>query len=98
MRVKAVSQMYYDRRMIAPGETYDMDDREAGEAKILAALGKIEIVGDEAKPKPNPEPQPEPQAPTYSTAAISPEPDKPSESEPPAQKRYYRRRDLRAEE
>jgi hypothetical protein len=101
MRVRAVQKIYYGRRDRHPGDTYDMDDREESEAKILAAIGKIEILGPEAK-KPAP-------AVEYRTAALEPEPAPAAAEAKPmttteddealtsGTKRYYRRRDMRAE-
>lgn len=100
MRVKAIQRMYYNRRDYKPGETYDMDDREEGEAKTLALLGKIEILKEE---KPAQPPRP------VQTKVATPEPDKPpaepltTENTPfvgegAPSRRYYRRRDLKAEE
>jgi hypothetical protein len=105
MRVKALQKIYYNRRDILPGETYDMDDREHGEAKILATLGKIEIVEEE---------KPQAQAPLAPTRALAAE--EPAREETPpqtsgpvgpmttdsglvpgARRNMYRRRDLKAE-
>lgn len=61
MRVRAVTKMYYSRREYQPGDTYDMDDREESEAKILHALGKIEIIDLPGK------------TPKYQTRALEPE-------------------------
>lgn len=44
MHVKALQKGYYDRRDRMPGEVYEMDDREADQAKLLSILGKIEIL------------------------------------------------------
>ena len=44
MRVKAKQYMYYARKEYQAGEEYDMDDREEQDAKLLQALGKIEII------------------------------------------------------
>lgn len=44
MKVKALKKYYYDKREILPGETFEMDDRQAGEARILATIGTLEIL------------------------------------------------------
>lgn len=100
MRVRAKQYMYYQRREYHAGDEYDMDDREAQDAKLLATLGKIEII-DVQKAAPAP--------PKYHTAvakAEEPE-DRPTAVEPmstedgpvdrPVPRRYYRRRDMKAE-
>lgn len=91
MRVKARQSMYYGRRMRAIDEVYEMDDREESEAKILAALGKIEILpAEEVKQQ-------------HHAAAIKAE-DPPSLPEPMTtetsviEPRRYRRRDMRSEQ
>jgi hypothetical protein len=100
MRVKAIQRMYYDKKDRLPGEEYEMDDREYGEAKILAVLGKIEIMPKETVAARR----------TYETAAVKAE-DQPEEkpAAPVAMttdnsdalvsspRRQYRRRDMKAE-
>lgn len=99
MRVKVLDQpYYYSRRMWAVGEELDIDDREEGEAKILEALGKLSIV------------KTKPAARTYETTAVKAEPAEPvavqletdtaaADDQPQSErKRYYRRRDMKAEQ
>lgn len=94
MRVRALQYMYYDKKGREVGDEYEMDDREESTAKLLATLGKIEIVG-EAKAA----------APAYRTAAVKAEEPPPPPAEPmttdtihaePGTRRYYRRRDMKA--
>jgi hypothetical protein len=100
MRVRALMPMYYSRRMYAAGDNYEMDDREENEAKILQALGKIEILKPTASAVTA--------APTYQSAALTVESEaaEPAPAEPMTTenaelglepKRSYRRRDMRAE-
>jgi hypothetical protein len=99
MRVRALTSMYYSRRMYAAGDNYEMDDREEGEAKILQALGKIEIIKPTAGSVFD--------APKYESAAIEAEPEAPEPTSEPMttdgdvftgeRKRTYRRRDMRAD-
>lgn len=104
MRVKALKKTYYNRRDVLPGETYEMDDREEAQARALEAIGTIEILkGDQPK-------QPPPQQ--LRTASLKPESatlggaESSSQVGPmttsdsglvPSAKRFYRRRDLKAE-
>jgi hypothetical protein len=95
MRVRAKQKIYYDKKDRHPGDTYDMDDREESEAKVLVALGKIEIVAKEAK-------KPEAAAPPrYIAAAMVPEEEQDSTTtdsvDAGERKRFYRRRDMRVE-
>lgn len=99
MRVKALQPMYYGRQMRAVGEEYDMDEREAQEVKILSLLGKIEVVKKAEEPV-----APVFDAFEYKTTAFEgdkpePAPDPQPAAEPATgeRKRYYRRRDMRAE-
>lgn len=103
MRVKALQKFYYNRRDMLPGETFEMDDREAGEAKILSTLGKIEILKQtmEAQPAKQPQKQQQQAAPPETLpslqeqrAAVGP---MTTDSGMPM-RRQYRRRDLKAEE
>jgi hypothetical protein len=98
MRVKALQEMYYDKRMRAVGEEYEMDDREEATAKLLEILGKIEIAKKEILG----------QIEKYRTAAMTPaEPEPPSAPAEPmttentealgTEPKRYRRRDMRAE-
>jgi predicted alternative tryptophan synthase beta-subunit len=97
MYVKALQKMYYVRRNYDIGDVYEMDDREEGEAKILALLGKVEIVKKPAVVE----------APKYQAADLKPEgwPPKPeqateatdSSDNPDRPRRTYRRRDMRPE-
>jgi hypothetical protein len=98
MRVRAIQRMYYGRRMREPDETYEMDDREESEAKILVALGKIEILKEQiakaapAKIETRALKAEEPPAPTPAKVMST-------ETAPElTPRRYYRRRDLKAEE
>ena len=62
MKVKALQPIYYGGQQYAPGDEYEMDDRDGQEAATLVALGKIEILpkqsqwnvmpGEEAEPIP----------------------------------------------
>ena len=112
MRVKAIESMYYNRRQYKPGEEYEMDDREAQEANLLVLLGKIELVKKDATKaaatKAAKTEWPIPIAPQHHTTAVEPEPKPPAEEGTPAEgeeggeeekvrRKYYRRRDLRAE-
>jgi len=100
MRVKALQKFYYNRRDMLPGETFEMDDREHGEAKILATLGKIEIVQQTMQAQPAKQPQKQELAPDTlpslqeQRAAVGP---MTTDSGMPM-RRQYRRRDLKAEE
>lgn len=101
MRVKALQKFYYNRRDMLPGESFEMDDREAGEAKILATLGKIEILKQTMEAQPAKQPQKQEQAapetlPPFQEqrAAVGP---LTTDSGMPM-RRQYRRRDLKAEE
>jgi hypothetical protein len=93
MQVKALQYMYYDRREYQAGDTYEMDDREEATAKLLAVLGKIEIVKAAVTDVGT--------APTYETAAVVAEEPAAVDDTPAPEsgerKRYYRRRDMRAE-
>lgn len=94
MRVRAITKIYYSKREYQPGETYAMDDREEQEAKILHALGKIEILDLPIQPKVK--------APEYKTRAVEPEKQQegPMTTEntdalTPGRSPRYRRRDMR---
>lgn len=87
MYVKALQKMYYQRREYAPGETYEMDDRESMEADLLARLGKIEVIKDSYRTA-QVKPEEEPDQPTEDQSEGESQPDK---------KRSYRRRDMRSE-
>lgn len=94
MRVKALQYMYYNRKEYQTGQEYDMDDREAMEAKLLEMLGKIQIVH---VPPPN---KVALEAPKYHAATIKPvEEEKHIEEEehPLISRRRYQRRDMRAD-
>jgi hypothetical protein len=93
MRVKALQPMYYSRQMHAAGDEYDMDPREEAEAKVLALLGKIELLSFAKNESKNITENITPPL-TYSVAAEEPEPDN---EEEPRKRGYYRRRDMRAE-
>lgn len=100
MRVRAITSMYYSKHQYEPGEEYTMDDREESEAKILHALGKIEIL-DLSKPK-QAKPVPvQTKPPEYLTRTMEPaEPAAPmtTDNSPlvgPGPR--YRRRDVRAQ-
>jgi hypothetical protein len=101
MRVKALQKFYYNRRDILPGESFDMDDRESGEARILSVLGKIEIlptqpakletralVAEEPPAAPEPPPVEQPVAAPMTTQS----------ADALTGRRVYRRRDMRAED
>ena len=101
-RLKAVEvAAHYDKQMRAPGDEYEMDDREEGSAKILQTLGRLEII-EHAKPDVG-------KAATYETAEMKAEEktDDPDASVEPMttentdaltpSKRVYRRRDMKAE-
>jgi hypothetical protein len=101
MRVKALQKFYYNRRDMLPGESFEMDDREVGEAKILATLGKIEILKQTMEAQPAKQPQKQQQAAPETLpplqeqrAAVGP---MTTDSGMPM-RRQYRRRDLKAEE
>lgn len=87
MRVKALVPMYYDRRMLAVGEIYDMDPREEAAAILLEKLGKIVRLSEEAPPPRQPESIHVEQTTTIETSTLPPD----------TGKRTYRRRDMRAE-
>jgi hypothetical protein len=96
MRVKALQYMYYDKHEYQAGDIYGMDDREEHSAKLLAMLGKIEILPPDAVLEKQ-------QKTEYRTAALEPEPVKEEEAvsaqaERAPQKRTYKRRDMRPEE
>jgi hypothetical protein len=104
MQVKAIQKVYYAGRDRNPGEVFEMDDRQYTDINILCVLGKIEKVAT-ATAKPTR---------TYQTADLSAqkEPQEPvekpketgvpkvmtTESGLPTGRRYYRRRDMKAEE
>jgi hypothetical protein len=99
MRVKALQYMYYARREYHVGDEYDMDDREEAEARLLQTLGKIQILDRklEAQKKIV-------EAPSYRAAELKAEPEPPSAEPMRAEdsaltgpRRYYRRRDMKAE-
>ena len=84
MKVKALAPIYYGGTQYAPGDEYEMDDRDGQEAATLVALGKIEILpkqsqwnvmpGEEAEPIPSKE---QPKSParvmtTENTSTITP--------------------------
>ena len=56
MKVKALQPIYYAGQQYAPGDEYEMDDRDGQEARVLVDLGKIEISKDDAAPQQAPEP------------------------------------------
>jgi hypothetical protein len=104
---------YYDRRMYEIGEELDMDDREDGNVAVLATLGQLEIVEPtkrsgvgyrtaamKAQPEAKQvEPEPEQQqAEDEQSTAVGP---MTAEGNPLVEgnepKKYYRRRDMRAE-
>lgn len=100
MKVKAKEYMYYNRREYFAGDEYEMDDREEQAARLLALLGKIEIINI-------PKDEPKKAAPQYQATAVKAEEPKPAEAMktedapdllPVGPRRYYRRRDLKAEE
>jgi hypothetical protein len=81
MKVRALQPGYYAQQQREPGDEYEMDDREEKEAKVLAALGKIEILGaddseqpKQRQPEPPQEPPKSPAQPmtTENTAALVP--------------------------
>lgn len=100
MRVRALQKTYYDRRDRMPGETYEMDDREEMQAKLLQAIGTIEIL---------PTQRPAVEARVVEAEADagggSVDDDRPTDpaaaddaTEPPRRGRqFYRRRDMRAQ-
>lgn len=100
MRVKAKEKIYYARREYQAGEEFDMDDRESVDINILCVTGKIEKVQTDT-PKPT-------QAPKYETRTVQPEPPaaEPEQKPPqvmgtentPLTRRYYRRRDMQADD
>jgi hypothetical protein len=92
--------MYYNRRDIKPGETYEMDDREEGEAKILSALGKIEILKQQRVEVETRALQPEQpkQEPLPKPTAVEPLSTESAEALTTPTRRTYRRRDLKAEQ
>lgn len=106
MRVKALQKIYYNKQERAVGDEYEMDDREEGEAKILATIGKLQILEDEpAKPVATPVPE------GVTSRALGPQEEQPQPSKPieplttesaapltQGKRGYYRRRDLKAEE
>jgi hypothetical protein len=109
MRVKALQKIYYGRQDRQPGDTYDMDDREAAEAKILAVLGKIEIVASAPESKKSEAPVKTEPTTRYRAAALSAEEEPSASAEPMTtentgaltggeRKRFYRRRDMKAEQ
>ena len=71
MRVRAITTIYYSKHQYEPGEEYDMDDREEGEAKILHALGKIEIIDLPKQKTAKPAPL-QTKVPEYQTRAMEP--------------------------
>lgn len=73
MRVRAITSMYYSKHQYEPGEEYTMDDREESEAKILHALGKIEILDLPGKIKAK--------TPKYQTRAMETEQQQPAEQQ-----------------
>ena len=67
MKVKALQPIYYAGQQYAPGDEYEMDDRDGQEARVLVDLGKIEMCKEDAAPQqagaPSPyasDPPPEP--------------------------------------
>ena len=104
MRVKAKQYMYYQRREYHAGDEYDMDDREAQDAKLLQTLGKIEIIDIPKGEHPPPlkyrtahVAAEQPQAEEPKSTSVSP---MTAEANPIADtgapRRYYRRRDMKA--
>jgi hypothetical protein len=113
MRVRVLQKaFYYDRRMYEIGEELDMDDREDGNVDILAKIGQLEVVEptkrsgagyrtaamkvqSEARQA---QPEPEYQADEAQSTAVGP---MTAEGNPLVEgnepKKYYRRRDMRAE-
>lgn len=92
MKVKALQYMYYQRREYQAGDEYEMDDREEGEAKLLATLGKIEILKAEQNTDDKP---------FYRTMMEKPEATPKEVPQEEASKddgrRTYKRRDMRSE-
>lgn len=101
MKVRALVKSYYNRRDVQAGEEYEMDDRERGEANILVALGKIEILEGVTMAKPimrqqlmtrAEEPEQQAEEPTKLVGPMTTD----SALVPPG-RRTYRRRDMKAE-
>jgi hypothetical protein len=84
MRVKALQSIYYNRQMRAVGDEYDMDAREEQSAKLLALLGKIKILEQQAREQIKPAP-------------VEPPPEEQHHQRDTEGKRTYRRRDMRVE-
>lgn len=105
MRVKALTKIYYGRREYQAGETYDMDDREQGEANILATLGKIEVLKEDKRARPQryrtaevkAEEAPPPAAEPAPTTAVQPMTTENADALAGGKRRYLRR-DLKAEQ
>jgi hypothetical protein len=99
MKVKAIEKMYYGGRDRMPGEVYEMDDRQGVEINVLCLLKKIELVKGEAPTEQSAAATPTESIDlplTYRTSDLKAE--EPQPEEEPTKRRYYRRRDSRAEE
>ena len=94
MKVKALEKYYYSRREYQPGETIEMDDREAANVDILCKLGKLERVKKEEVKKPETVVVPRREEGDYTAQSL--QADEQAEDGDTSRRRY-RRRDMRAE-
>src|SRR5262245_19029639 len=102
MRVKALRLNYYTGKEYKPGDSYEMDDREAVAADILERIGVISIIKNEPPAQAAPVVERTTQFPDAAIVKKEPLDIEPAFSQtpifagsdsPPARKRYYRKRE-----
>jgi len=87
MRVRALKYYYHDKTEHQVGDEFEMDDRQMNEVNILCVIGTLEKIAPAQKP-------------TTTLIARVMEPvvaQKEEEPETATTRKYYRRRDMRAE-
>jgi hypothetical protein len=90
MRVRALKYYYHDKTEHQVGDEFEMDDRQVSDINILCLIGTLEKIVGEAHAKPAPTPEPV-------ARAMEPEVESTADEPETATRKYYRRRDMRAE-